>query len=123
MVFGAELAASWGGPLAAAKDLLAGEVSLIARGNDSPLVRNQTMRVNVANAKFLARHRADVLGFPKHTRNPSIGLIQRWLRCRPMLSFPTSRWSLQNISSRSLPPKRLTNSTRSRAKIACWRRR
>ena len=63
MVFGAELAASWGGPLAAAKDLLAGEVSLIARGNNSPLVRNQTMRVNVANAKFLARHRADVLGF------------------------------------------------------------
>ena len=63
MVFGAELAASWGGPLAAAKDLLAGEVSLIARGNDSPLVRNQTMRVNVANAKFLARHRADVRGF------------------------------------------------------------
>jgi NitT/TauT family transport system substrate-binding protein len=63
MVFGAELAASWGGPLAAVKDLLAGEVSLIGRGNDSPLVRNQTMRVNVANAKFLARHRGDVLGF------------------------------------------------------------
>jgi len=63
MVFSAELAASWGGPLAAAKDLLAGEVSLIARGNDSPLVRDQTMRVNVANAKFLARHRGDVLGF------------------------------------------------------------
>ena len=41
------------------------KVSLIARGNDSPLVRNQTMRVNVANAKFLARHRAGVLGFLK----------------------------------------------------------
>jgi NitT/TauT family transport system substrate-binding protein len=63
MVFSAELAASWGGPLAAAKDLLAGEVSLIARGNDSPLVRGQTTRVNVANAKFLTRHRAEVLGF------------------------------------------------------------
>jgi NitT/TauT family transport system substrate-binding protein len=63
MVFSAELAASWGGPLAAAKDLLAGEVSLIARGDDSPLVRGQTTRVNVANAKFLARHRAEVLGF------------------------------------------------------------
>lgn len=63
MVLGAQLAASWGGPLAAAKDLLAGEVSLIARGNESPLVRNQTMRVNVANAKFLARHRGGVLGF------------------------------------------------------------
>lgn len=65
MVFGAQLAASWGGPLAAAKDLLAAEVSLIARGNDSPLVRGQTTRVNVANAKFLARHRSDVLGFLK----------------------------------------------------------
>ena len=65
MVFSAQLAASWGGPLAAAKDLLAGEVSLIARGNDSPLVRAQTMRVNVANAEFLARHRSAVLGFLK----------------------------------------------------------
>jgi NitT/TauT family transport system substrate-binding protein len=63
MVFGAELAASWGGPLAAAKDLLAGEVTLIGRGNDSPLVRDQTVRVNVANAKFLAHHRSEVLGF------------------------------------------------------------
>jgi NitT/TauT family transport system substrate-binding protein len=63
MVFSAQLAASWGGPLAAAKDLLAGEVGLIARGNDSPLVRSQTTRVNVANALFLARHRSDVLGF------------------------------------------------------------
>lgn len=63
MVFSAQLAASWGGPLAAAKDLLAGEVSLIARGNDSPLVRGETTRVNVANAKFLAGHRSDVVGF------------------------------------------------------------
>jgi NitT/TauT family transport system substrate-binding protein len=63
MVFSAQLAASWGGPLAVAKDLLAGEVGLIARGNDSPLVRGQTMRVNVANAKFLALHRGDVLKF------------------------------------------------------------
>lgn len=63
MVFGAQLAASWGGPLAAAKDLLSGEVTLIARGNDSPQVRNQTTRVNVANAKFLADHRSAVRGF------------------------------------------------------------
>jgi NitT/TauT family transport system substrate-binding protein len=63
MVFSAQLAASWGGPVAAAKDLLAGEVSLIARGNDSPQVQNETVRVNAANAKFLARHRSAVLGF------------------------------------------------------------
>jgi NitT/TauT family transport system substrate-binding protein len=64
-VVGAQLAASWGGPVAAAKDLLAGEVQLIARGNDSPQVRNETMRVNAANAKFLADHRSAVLGFLK----------------------------------------------------------
>lgn len=63
MVLGAQLAASWGGPVAAAKDLLAGEVRLIGRGNDSPLVQNQTVRVNAANANFLARHRRAVLGF------------------------------------------------------------
>jgi NitT/TauT family transport system substrate-binding protein len=68
MVLGAQLAASWGGPVAAAKDILAGEVWLIARGNDSAVVRNQTVRVNVANAKFLASNRAAVLGFLKAYR-------------------------------------------------------
>ena len=63
MVFSAQLFASWGGPVAAAKDLLAGEVQLIGRGNDSRRVQNETMRVNTANAKFLARHRGAVLGF------------------------------------------------------------
>jgi len=65
MVMSAQLVASWGGPVAAAKDLLGNEVRLIANGNDSPQVRNQTVRVNVANAKFLAGHRSAVLGFLK----------------------------------------------------------
>ena len=63
MVLNAQLWASWGGPVAAAKDLLAGEVQLIARGNDSAQVRNETVRVNAANAQFLASHRSTVLGF------------------------------------------------------------
>jgi NitT/TauT family transport system substrate-binding protein len=65
MVLGAQLFASWGGPVAAAKDLLAGEVQLIARGNDSAQVQNETVRVNAANATFLASHRSAVLGFLK----------------------------------------------------------
>jgi NitT/TauT family transport system substrate-binding protein len=64
-VLGAQLVASWGGPVAAAKDLLAGEVQVIARGNDSAQVRNETVRVNAANAQFLASHRSTVLGFLK----------------------------------------------------------
>jgi NitT/TauT family transport system substrate-binding protein len=68
MVLSAQLFASWGGPVAAAKDLLAGEVRLIGRGNDSRLVQNETVRVNVANAKFLARHRGAVLRFLKAYR-------------------------------------------------------
>jgi NitT/TauT family transport system substrate-binding protein len=63
LVLSAQLDASWGGPVAAAKDLLAGEVKLIARGNDSAQVRNTTVRVNVANAGFLAGHRGAVRRF------------------------------------------------------------
>jgi len=63
MVLTAQLAASWGGPEAVAKYLLSGEVRLIARGNDSPQVQNQTVRVNAVNAKFLASHRSSVLEF------------------------------------------------------------
>jgi NitT/TauT family transport system substrate-binding protein len=65
MVLGAELAASWGGPVAAAKDLLANEVTLIGRGNDSALVRKRTTRVNAASAQFLAGHRALAVAFLK----------------------------------------------------------
>jgi ABC-type nitrate/sulfonate/bicarbonate transport system substrate-binding protein len=65
MVLNAELNASWGGPVALAKDLLSGEVRLIARGNDSQRIQNQTVRVNAVNAQFLASHRSNVLGFLK----------------------------------------------------------
>lgn len=65
LVLYAQLFASWGGPAAIAKDLLSGEVRLIGRGNDSLSVRNETTRVNVANAKFLSGHRAATLAFLK----------------------------------------------------------
>jgi len=45
--------------------LIAGEIRVIARGNDSPQVQNETVRVNAVNADFLAAHRSAVLGFLK----------------------------------------------------------
>ena len=45
--------------------LLAGEIRIIARANDSPQVRNETTRVNAVNANFLASHRGAVIGFLK----------------------------------------------------------
>jgi NitT/TauT family transport system substrate-binding protein len=45
------------------KELVSGEVRIIARGNDSPEVRNETVRVNAVNANFLAAHRSAVIRF------------------------------------------------------------
>lgn len=64
-VIGFQIDASWSMPPAAIKDLLSGEIRTIGRGNDSPEVRGQTYRVNVANANFLAAHRDAVAGFLK----------------------------------------------------------
>jgi NitT/TauT family transport system substrate-binding protein len=62
-VLSTELDASWSTPRPAVKDLLSGEIRVIARGNDSPEVQNETLRVNVANDNFLSAHRSAVLGF------------------------------------------------------------
>lgn len=64
-VLDAQLAASWSRPPANVEYLVAGEIRVIARANDSPQVRNQTTRVNAVNVNFLARHRAAVTGFLK----------------------------------------------------------
>jgi NitT/TauT family transport system substrate-binding protein len=62
-VLGAELAASWSSPPTLVEYLIAGEIRMIARGDDAPSVRNQTVRVNAARADFLAGHRSAALGF------------------------------------------------------------
>jgi NitT/TauT family transport system substrate-binding protein len=62
-VLNAQLDASWSAPPDLVQYLIADEIRVIARGNDSPQVRNETVRVNAANAKFLAAHRSAVLGF------------------------------------------------------------
>jgi NitT/TauT family transport system substrate-binding protein len=64
-VLDAQLAASWSRPPANVGYLLAGEIRIIARANDSPQVRNQTTRVNAVNVDFLASRRAAVIGFLK----------------------------------------------------------
>jgi NitT/TauT family transport system substrate-binding protein len=63
LVLSAQLWASWSTPPDILKELLSGEVRIIARGNDSPEVRNETVRVNAVNANFLAAHRSAVAGF------------------------------------------------------------
>jgi NitT/TauT family transport system substrate-binding protein len=62
-VLSTELDASWGTPPSAVKDLISGEIRIIARGDDSATVREETMRVNAVNANFLAAHRDAVLRF------------------------------------------------------------
>jgi NitT/TauT family transport system substrate-binding protein len=65
LVLNARLDASWSAAPVAniVRYILAGEIRVIARGNDSPQVRNETVRVNAVNADFLAAHRSTVLGF------------------------------------------------------------
>jgi len=60
-----QIDASWSTPPTGLKELQAGEIRIIARGNDSPEVQNETVRVNAANANFLAAHRSAVTGFLK----------------------------------------------------------
>ena len=64
-VIDAQLAASWSSPPANVNYLLAGEIRIIARANNSPQVHNETTRVNAVNANFLASHRGEVIGFLK----------------------------------------------------------
>jgi NitT/TauT family transport system substrate-binding protein len=64
-VLDAQLAASWSRPPVNVNYLLAGEIRIIARANDSLQVRNETTRVNAVNAKFLASHRSAVIKFLK----------------------------------------------------------
>jgi NitT/TauT family transport system substrate-binding protein len=64
-VLDAQLAASWSRPPANVNYLLAGEIRVIARANDSPQVRNETTRVNAVNVNFLASHRGAAIGFLK----------------------------------------------------------
>lgn len=62
-VLGAQLAASWSTPPFNVTYLLAGEIRVIARGDDAPALRNETIRVNAVNARFLADHRGAVISF------------------------------------------------------------
>ena len=60
-----QIDASWSTPPTGLKELKANEIRMIARGNDSPDVKNETVRVNAVNLNFLQAHRAAVVGFMK----------------------------------------------------------
>lgn len=63
-----QIDASWSTPPTGLKELKAGEIRIIGRGNDSPAIQNETVRVNAANLNFLQSHRAAVVGFMKAYR-------------------------------------------------------
>jgi NitT/TauT family transport system substrate-binding protein len=60
-----QIDASWSTPPTGLKEILANDIRIVARGNDSPDVTNETVRINAANANFLAAHRGAVVGFLK----------------------------------------------------------
>jgi NitT/TauT family transport system substrate-binding protein len=60
-----QIDASWSTPPTGLKELKAGEIRIIGRGNDSNAVKNETVRVNAANLDFLKAHRSAVVGFLK----------------------------------------------------------
>jgi NitT/TauT family transport system substrate-binding protein len=63
-----QIDASWSTPPTGMKELLAKQIRIIARGNDSNEVKNETVRVNAANLEFLKAHRNAAIGFMKAYR-------------------------------------------------------
>ena len=60
-----QIDASWSTPPTGLKELQDKEIRIIAHANDSPDVRNETVRVNAVNLNFLKAHRSAVIGFMK----------------------------------------------------------
>jgi NitT/TauT family transport system substrate-binding protein len=60
-----QIDASWSTPPTALKELLAKQVRVIAVGDNSNEVKNETVRVNAANLNFLQAHHAAAVGFMK----------------------------------------------------------
>jgi NitT/TauT family transport system substrate-binding protein len=58
-----QLDISWCVPPTGLRELAAGQITLIAHGNDSPTVRSESVRVNVANLNYLTAHRDNVVKF------------------------------------------------------------
>ena len=58
-----QLDISWCVPPTCLKELADKEIVIVARGNDSEAVRNETVRVNAVNLTFLQQHRDAVVRF------------------------------------------------------------
>jgi NitT/TauT family transport system substrate-binding protein len=63
MVMTGQLDVGWGTPPTALKELDDKQVVIIARGNDSPAVANETVRVNAVNLAVLEKRRDAVVRF------------------------------------------------------------
>ena len=60
-----QLDISWCVPPTGLKQLADKEITIVARGNDSDAVKNETVRVNAVNLNYLSAHRNAVVGFMK----------------------------------------------------------
>jgi NitT/TauT family transport system substrate-binding protein len=58
-----QLDVSWCIPPTCLNELAAKQIVIVARGNDSEAVRNETVRVNAVNLNYMNAHRAAVVGF------------------------------------------------------------
>jgi NitT/TauT family transport system substrate-binding protein len=58
-----QLDASWSVPPTGLSQISKKEIVIIANGNDSEAVRNETVRVNAVNLNYLTAHRKAVIGF------------------------------------------------------------
>jgi NitT/TauT family transport system substrate-binding protein len=58
-----QLDASWCVPPTGLRELAAKDIVIVARGNDSAAVRNETVRVNAVNLNYLQQHRDTVVRF------------------------------------------------------------
>ena len=60
MVMSSQIDIGWGSPPLGVKEIEAGQIRVLASGNDLPSVRNQTVRVDIVNANVL-RDRGDAV--------------------------------------------------------------
>ena len=93
------------------------KIRIIARANDLPSVRQQTVRTIIANATDLARRRDAYARFIAAYREPSTGCTPTSARSKPMPATPRSRprrhsgCATNSIRSRCCSSRRCRRST------------
>jgi NitT/TauT family transport system substrate-binding protein len=62
-VMSGQIDVGWGAPPVGLQELKEGKIVIVARGNDSPTIRDETIRVNVVNLAVLQKNRDAVIRF------------------------------------------------------------